>query len=250
MPLEKPLITLMLPRSSRATLHQAKTVRGLCLLSALLALRPSNAANGEIEILTEELPWAVIDRPYAPAPLEVRVTGRCPAGGVGFAVVSGTLPPGVRLSRLGYLSGIPKQTGLFEFNVRAVNGCSWTARRYSLLVTEPPKLKAAPETLSVDSPKGVNPPPATIHLTATWPSLPYAATLMFAPGPDKWLKAVPLHGLTSRESVPRQLQEAPSDEVGLEFSAAGLKPGKYEAQVVLSAWQANPVSVPVVLTVE
>ena len=220
------------------------------VLLSFVAVPVVRAANGEIEMLTEELPWAVIDRAYAPAPLEVRVAGRCPAGGVGFGVVSGALPPGLKLSRLGYLSGVPKQTGMFEFNVRAVNGCSWTARRYSLLGTEPPKLKVTPETLSVDCPMGVDPPAAMIHLTATWPSLPYAATLTFTSGKETWLRAAPLHGVTSRESVPRQLNEVPSDEVKLEFSTSSLKPGKYEAHVLLSAWQANPVLVPVILTVE
>jgi hypothetical protein len=218
------------------------------LLPALFpALRA--AASGEVELLTEDLPWAVVDRAYSPAPLDVRVTGRCPAGGVGFAVVSGVLPAGLKLSRLGYFSGVPTQTGLFEFNVRAVNGCSWAGRVFSLLVTNPPKLKATPEQLSVASTPGSDPHGATIHLTASWPRLAYLVSVAYAEGGSNWLMAIPEHGATSRESVPRQLSEVPSDEIELRFNATGLKPGRYTARVSMVAWQAIPVSVTVILTV-
>jgi hypothetical protein len=201
----------------------------------LLTWQVPVAASGEVELLTEELPWAVVGRAYLPAPLDVRVTGHCPAGGVGFSVVSGVLPPGLKLSRLGYFSGVAAQTGLFEFNVRAVNGCSWAARHFALLVTEPPKLKATP---------------ASIHLTATWPMLAYAVNVTFSSGGNNWLTAVPEHGATSRESVPRRLTEVPADEVMLRFNAAGLKPGVYTAQITISAWQARSVTVAVNLNVE
>jgi len=193
------------------------------LLLALLLSPPLASAAGEVELLTEELPWAVMDRAYSPAPLDVRVTGRCPAGGVGFAVVSGVLPSGLKLSRLGYFSGVPTQTGLFEFNVRAVNGCSWAARHFALLVTEPPKLKTSPEHLAVACRPGTNPALVGIHLTATWPQLAYGANVTYADVGSKWLEAVPAHGMTSKESVPRRLSEVPSDEILVRFNATSLK---------------------------
>ena len=220
------------------------------LFLALLVAPVLSAATGEVELLTEELPWAVVDRAYSPAPLEVRVTGRCPAGGVGFSVVSGVLPLGLKLSRLGYFSGVPTQTGLFEFNVRAVNGCSWAARHFSLLVTNPPKLKTTIEQLTVASTPGSNPPEAAIHLSASWPQLAYVVSVTYKDGGSNWLTAVPEHGMTSRESVPRRLSEAPSDEIVLRFNATKLKSGRYVAQVSISAWQSSPVAVIVILTVD
>jgi hypothetical protein len=215
------------------------------LLSPLLA-----AAAGEVELVTEELPWAVVDRAYLPAPLEVRVTGRCPAGGVGFTVASGTLPPGLKLSRLGYFSGVPTQYGLFEFNVRAVNGCSWSARHFALLVTEPPKLKMRPEQISVDCPPGASPPQAALHLTATWPQLAYLASVTYRSAGSNWLTAVPQHGMSSREAVPRRLAEIPGDDISLRFDVTGLKPGRYEAQLSVSAWQAQTIVVTIILNID
>jgi hypothetical protein len=206
--------------------------------------------TGEVELVTEELPWAVVDRAYLPAPLEVRVTGRCPAGGVGFTVASGALPPGLKLSRLGYFSGVPTQNGLFEFNVRAVNGCSWSGRHFALLVTEPPKLKTRPEQISVDYKLGTTPPPATLHLTATWPQLAYVATVTYGPTGSNWLTPVPEHGMTSREAIPRRLAEVPGDDISLRFNVTGLKLGRYEAQLSISAWQAQTITVPVILNID
>lgn len=207
-------------------------------------------AGGEVEVTTEELPWAVIDRAYSPPPLEVRVSGRCPAGGVGFTVVSGALPPGLKLSQLGYFSGVPTRYGLFEFNVRAVTGCAWTARRFSLLVTEPPKLKAIPESVTIACNLGVDPPPTAIRITATWPQLSYSVEVTSTSAGGNWLSAIAEHGRTSRESIPRNLAEKPSDQIWLHFHVAGLKPGQYSAQVSVSAWQAQSVPMTVNLNVQ
>ena len=45
------------------------------------------------EFVTVNLPWAVAEKGYEALPLEVRVSGSCPIGGVGYAVMSGALPP-------------------------------------------------------------------------------------------------------------------------------------------------------------
>jgi hypothetical protein len=210
-----------------------------CLLSS--ALR----AGSEVEFVTEELPWAVVGKEYSPAPLEVRIAGRCPAGGVGFAVVSGTLPPGLKLSRLGYFSGTPKQIGQFEFSVKAVNGCSWTGKFFALLVTDAPRLAATPVTLSATCPQGVNPPPMAIQVVGSWPDLAYQVSISGA----GWMTATPERGRTSREAAPRRIGAVHSDDIAVRFNTSGLKPGRYTALVVVSAWQAEPVMVPVELTV-
>ena len=51
----------------------------------------------EIEFVTEDLPWAIAEKGYEAPPLEVRVSGSCPIGGVGYALASGNLPPGIQL---------------------------------------------------------------------------------------------------------------------------------------------------------
>jgi hypothetical protein len=216
----------------------------------MLAVGLLAQGSGEVEFVTEELPWAVIDQAYSPAPFDVRVSGKCPAGGVGFSVVSGTLPPGLKLSRLGYFSGVPTRTGQFEFNVRAVNGCSWTARHFALLVTNPPKLYAKPDVLTVTSPSGVDPPPLAIHMTATWPKLAYQVNVAYRNGEaGNWLVISPEHGMTARESVPRRLAEVPGDDISVTVRTKGLRAGQYTGQISISAWEALPIIVAVSLTV-
>src|SRR5712691_11896013 len=91
---------------------------------------------GDVEFLTTDLPWAAVGRGYSPSPLEVRVAGKCPSGGVGYAVVSGVLPSGLVLSSAGHFSGVPTRKGTSQFIVRAFNGCSWTARPFLLVVAD------------------------------------------------------------------------------------------------------------------
>ena len=71
----------------------------LIVLSLFSVLPPLDAAD--IEFVTPELPWAILHKGYAPPPLAARASGACPLGGISFAVVSGELPPGLHLSRLG-----------------------------------------------------------------------------------------------------------------------------------------------------
>src|SRR5438128_2072192 len=99
---------------------------------------------GDVEFLTTDLPWAAVGRGYSPPPLEVRVAGKCPSGGVGYSVVSGILPAGVLLSASGHFSGVPLRKATSHFTVRAFNGCSWTARLFSLVVEDPPTIAIAP----------------------------------------------------------------------------------------------------------
>jgi hypothetical protein len=144
-----------------------------------------------IEFVTVELPWAPIGKDYSPAPLDVRTSGECPLGGLGFAVIAGALPPGIELSRLGYFSGTASRAGSYDFTIRAANGCSWTAHRFTLLVTEPPALGVKPERIQFQAVVGEGSPPAQlVHVTATWPHLPYEISIS---GGD-WVKALPDQG--------------------------------------------------------
>jgi hypothetical protein len=159
-----------------------------------------------IEFVTAELPWAPIGKDYSPAPLEVRTSGECPLSGLGFAVIAGALPPGIGLSRLGYFSGTASRTGSYDFTIRAANGCSWTSRRFTLLVAEPPALGIKPERVLFQAVVGEGSPPAQLlHVSATWPHLPYEISIS---GGD-WVKALPDQGRSP--GPPGVAKKNPSD---------------------------------------
>ena len=195
----------------------------------------------EIEFVTTDLPWAVAEKGYEASPLEVRVSGSCPIGGVGYAVVAGALPPGLQLSRLGYFSGVPLHTGEFAFSVKASDGCGSITKQFKLIVTGSPVLTVTPQRISVECKAGETPAEKLIRVSATWPRLAYRLTVSSAP----WLTATPEHGMT-----PRQGSAMTEDVVHLRIDATALKPGHYVTSVTVSSWQAlQPMEVEVALTV-
>jgi hypothetical protein len=188
--------------------------------------------NTEIEFVTVDLPWAIAEKGYEAPPLEVRVSGTCPIGGVGYTIVSGALAPGIQLSRLGYFSGAPLHTGEFKFTVRASDGCGWAAKMFTMVVTGAPVIKVTPTRISFS---GKVPAVQEIRVSSTWPRLGYQITVSNAP----WLTATPEHGAT-----PRQGSAMADDIVHLRVDAAELKPGHYSASIMVSSWQAlEPVRV-------
>ncbi len=198
----------------------------------------SHATAADIEFVTENLPWAIADRPYSPPPLQSRGSGECLLDGVGYGIVSGVLPPGIQMSRLGYFSGTPARTGAWEIGVRVSNGCSWTARHFVLTVTGAPVLTATPDRLVFQAVSG-GPlsPEETLHVSATWPRLNYMLTAIpvspAEPARADWLKIQPEHGFTPRES-----SALTEDAVHVRADPSGLKPGRYSARIVISAWEA------------
>jgi putative Ig domain-containing protein len=207
-------------------------------ISVLLALFVP--VTTEIEFVTVDLSWAIAEKGYEAPPLEVRVSGSCPHGGVGYAVAAGALPPGIQLSRLGYFSGAPLHTGEFAFTVRASDGCGSTEKQFTLVVTGAPVITATPMRISFLCKAGEAPRERQLRVSATWPRLAYRLTAS-----NPWLTATPEHGAT-----PRQGSAMAEDIVHLHVDSAGLKPGHYSATITLSSWQAlQPVTVDVELTV-
>ncbi len=207
------------------------------LLAAVVPFDPI----AEIEFVTDSLPWAVVEKGYEAPPLEVRVSGSCPIGGVGYAVISGALPPGLQLSRLGYFSGRPLRTGEFSFNVRASDGCGHADRGFKLVVTGAPVLTVAPLRISFRANPGEGAAEQQILVSATWPRLAYRINLSKA----AWLAALPDNGTTPREG-----SGMAADIVHLRVDPTGLKPGHYTAWILVSSWQAlQPCRVDVDLTV-
>jgi hypothetical protein len=160
---------------------------------------------------------------------------------VGYAVVSGVLPAGIQLSRLGYFSGAPLHTGEFPFTVRASDGCGWTAKQFKLVVTGAPVIAVAPLRVSFECKMGEAPAEQELRVSATWPKLAYRLVTTNV----AWLTATPEHG-----STPRQGSGMASDIVYLRVDTVGLKPGHYNASIKVSSWQAlQPVQIEVDLTV-
>lgn len=184
------------------------------------AITPLCAAD--IEFLTPDLPWAIADKPYAPPPLQVRSSGSCGHGGVGYTVIGGVLPPGLELSKSGYFSGSPVRTGDFGFGVRVSNGCTWTVKRFVLTVTGAPVITISPERL-VFTGAGEK----TVRISSTWPRLSYRAI-----SSADWLKIAPAHGFT-----PRPSSALTGDDAVISVDVASLKPGHYSATVVVDAWE-------------
>jgi hypothetical protein len=195
----------------------------------------------EIEFVTIDLPWSIAERGYEAPPLEVRVSGSCPHGGVGYAVVSGAMPPGIQLSRLGYFSGSPLHTGEFTFTVRASDGCGATAKQFELVVTGAPVITVTPMRISFSCKAGETPREQQIRVSATWPRLAYRLTTSNA----AWLTATPDHGAS-----PRQGSAMADDIVHVRVDTTGLKPGRHLASITVSSWQVlQPVNVEVELVV-
>jgi len=156
-------------------------------------------------------------------------------------VVSGALPPGIALSRLGYFSGAPLHTGEFTFTVRASDGCGWIGKQFTLIVTGAPLITAVPLRISFECKAGEAPAEQQMRVSATWPRLAYRLTVSNA-----WLTALPEHGTT-----PRQGSAMADDIVHLRVDSTGLKPDHYQATITVSSWQAlQPVLIEVMLTVK
>ena len=210
------------------------------VLGSLLVLLPVRAAD--VEFVTEELPWAVVDKGYGPPPLEARTSGKCTSGGISYSVVAGELPPGLQLSRSGYISGVPLRAGNFEIAVRVATGCSWTTKHFVLVSTGAPVISGTPLKLEFRARTGQAqaPPQEVVHVSATWPRLTYQVT-----SSAEWLTANPEHGFTPREG-----SAMADDAVHVRVDPSHLKPGRYQAVIAVSAWQAlEALRVAVELTV-
>ena len=210
-----------------------------CALAAFL-LCGWGAAGQEIEILTRELPWAIVDRPWTPPPLQVRVSGRCPVAALGFSVVGGALPPGVVMSAYGDFSGIPRRMGRFPVRVRVANGCLWTAQLLEIEVTGPPLLRAEPAQVFFQARQGESPPSHTVQVSGTWPRLPYEIAK-----PPPWLRVEPQRGY-----LPRIGAAVSSDLITLTPDTTTLAPGSHRARIRIYARDAaNAPEIDVLLVI-
>lgn len=210
---------------------------------AALFLASSALPLHALELITAELPAAILNRPYAPDPLLAQGGGACAENSVTFRVVSGILPDGLRLSAGGYFQGIPRKEGLYSFAVRAANSCQTTTRTYTLRVDGTPILIASEQSLEFYYTTGVTlPAPKMFHVAANWRDMPYQCDA----GGVTWLDWRPMAGRTPPEGSPLQ-----GDPVDVYIVPDKLVSGVYRAPLRCTAWQSSrDVTVMVTLTVE
>jgi len=213
-------------------------------LSRSLALVALAAAAGllsaaPLSFRSAELPWAAIGTDYR-APIQTLGNGRCSLADVVVTVADGVLPEGLMLQG-DCIAGIPKQTGIFRFRLRAANNCAAAEQDFELQVTGKPVLRVSPEELVFEYRIGDPvPPPRNVLVSSTWPELPYSVT-----GAANWLRVRLRAGVT-----PYLGSAFASDAATIEVLPQDLKPGVYQAALVFLVREgAAPPTVPVKLTV-
>jgi hypothetical protein len=214
------------------------------MLMLVLSIQTLNGGAG-MEFITTELPRAALGKGYESVPLEVRVGGACPLGGIGYAVMGGKLPPGLQLSRLGYFSGTASRAGSYDFVIRAANGCSVAMKQFTIVVSAAPLLIVTPAHLIFVAAEHDGPPEQSLLVSATWPNLPYSITIA---GGD-WLTALPELGRTPNivsSPTSNAVSTVAGDTVRVRVRCSNLNAGHYSATLTLSAWQAAPSAAVVV----
>jgi len=191
-----------------------------------------------VEILTTQLPQAVVHRAYLAAPLVVSGGAFCPVNNIFTKVVFGELPPGLSLSAAGYLRGIPQRMGSYTFLVRAGNDCSFATRRFTLEVDAAPLLQASQERLVFAKLAE----PRVFTVSSSWKDMAYGIRMEPA---VEWLQVEPLRGRTPVED-----SGFVGDQVTVTVDAGKLEPGTYRTSLRVWTWQgANQLVIPVVLEI-
>ncbi|MBV6430915.1 MAG: hypothetical protein IANPNBLG_01036 [Bryobacteraceae bacterium] len=195
-----------------------------------------------LEILTAGLPTAAVHRPYSAPPVMVLGGGRCTGNSVSMRVATGALPEGLRLTSAGYFEGVPRQAGLFTFQVRADNECQVVVKTFTLRVEGAPLLIAEPEELEFQyTVGGVLPPPQVARVSSSWRDMAYSIDAEGA----TWLTLRPLRGRT-----PVSGAGLSGDPVAVGVDPAKLAPGTYRAFLKVSAWETtNEPRIPVTLVI-
>jgi hypothetical protein len=133
---------------------------------------PSLPVGGSLTVFPATLPSAMLGVLYNQLLL-------VSAPQASFALVSGTLPPGIALSSNGSLGGMPTAVGTYSFTVRASTAVSAGTRTYVLPVAEPP-LTITPSRLFPATP-GVF---YSVPLQASGGTAPYKWSLSSGSLPD------------------------------------------------------------------
>ncbi len=193
---------------------------------------------GAVEIESVDLPRATAGLVYS-ATIRTSVDGQCPSGNVGLFLSGGSLPRGLRLTYDG-LAGVPTEMGTFRFSIGARNSCVDTTRELELLVTGRPILRAVPEHLEFTASPDSPPVTQTLLISSTWPGLAYSLSTP----EDSWLTLRQAEGTT-----PEQGSAFTGDRATVTVLPLKLAPGIHHGRIIVSAWQADPVTIEVTVTV-
>lgn len=107
------------------------------MLAALSAVAQENNA-GQLTIVTKDVPAALLWAPYQPLNangFNLRAEGAI--GAQRWRVVTGSLPSGMTLTGSGTISGIPQETGEFEFTVQVSDETQSAKQKLKLRVPTP-----------------------------------------------------------------------------------------------------------------
>lgn len=164
----------------------------------------------------EPLPHAILHRSYS-ARLRAAGSPACAINQSVFQLLSGALPPGVRLEPDGRIEGQASQPGIFRFATVARTACSSEAHDRSIAVRGAPILFASAREIEL---RVGEPSPLTVE--ASWPDLSYTVETSAA-----WLRAKPSRGRTPL---------AGSALAGDRVELLAAQPG--ETELLISAWRA------------
>ena len=191
------------------------------LLAVLCRAAP---AGSSIEIRTAELPWAALHTAYDLS-ITTQADPRCPDAEIILSLLRGALPEGLELTRDG-IHGTPRVMGTFPFTLRAGYNCAQTTRDFVLVVTGKPVLRVDANELVFEHYSGApNPPPRSILVSSSWPSLPYSVTNAAC----QWLKVMQTEGHT-----PPAESALFADPVWVRVQTSDLAPGRYSCNLVFS----------------
>jgi Putative Ig domain len=90
--------------------------------SGVTSLKTVSSSDSNMVIVTKSLPTAQAGSLYT---VQLVASGVPPYH---WTVLSGTLPPGLTLNSDGFLQGVPRQAGRFDFVVQVRDGTNNTAR--------------------------------------------------------------------------------------------------------------------------
>ena len=122
---------MRLYRGNCICLGGLKLVNGICTKIEIPKPAPT------IAITPSELPFGTVGSPYSDTLLAAN-GGTQPYR---FSVSSGSLPPGLRLSNSGQISGVPTKKGAYRFEVEATDRESFSGTRfYSVSIRPKPCL--------------------------------------------------------------------------------------------------------------
>ncbi|MDZ4797115.1 MAG: hypothetical protein SGI92_03050 [Bryobacteraceae bacterium] len=166
---------------------------------------------------------------------------RCHMPDVTWRVAGGGPPQGIAGGMSG-IRGIPAETGEYRFVLEASNECQKVSVPVALRVRNRPVLVVSKESISMAAKvDGAEEMTASVLVGSDWADMPFAVTS----SEPAWLEVSPRNAAT-----PEPGSALTGVPVEIRVRTTGLKAGIYHARVMISMHRANPVVIPVTLSVK